>query len=231
MAIKLTSMRFDLFIFTGSTQKGKLVAQSAGKNLVPCILELGGKSPCIIDKTCDANFAAKKALIAKTANMGQVCIAPDYLLVHESKVEGFVAGVKDYMATRMNNMDNPTEAGSGKVLNPFHYNRLCDMLNPEDLGPNHKFLMGNPHCYQDRLLKPCLITGINKDAQVFKEEIFGPIWPMIVYKDLDEAINYINREQEKPLVVYFFGARDGANKRRFENETSSGAFVTNDCIM
>lgn len=103
VAIKLTSMRFDMFVFTGSTQKGKLVAQSAAKNLVPCILELGGKSPCIIDESCDATFAGKKALIGKMMNYGQICIAPDYLLVHESKLNEFVKSVNDYMADRMKN--------------------------------------------------------------------------------------------------------------------------------
>ena len=95
VAITLNALRFDLFFFTGSTQKGKLVAQGAAKNLVPCILELGGKSPAVVDKDADIAFAAKKLLVGKLANNGQVCIAPDYVLCHESKVEGLVKGIAE----------------------------------------------------------------------------------------------------------------------------------------
>jgi len=185
-------MRFDMVVFTGSTAKGKLVASSCGKNLVPCVLELGGKSPAIIDENCNPAAAAKKCLIGKMGNLGQVCIAPDYILCHESKVEAFVAEMKQFLVERFKNGD--TTADSGKVVNEFHYNRLCDLLNPEDLGPDHKFAFGNPNAFKDRYLKPCLIVNVRKEAQVLQEEIFGPIFPLITYKHIDEAIDYINNE-------------------------------------
>lgn len=144
-----------MVVFTGSTQKGKLVAQSCGKNLVPCVLELGGKSPAIIDEDANPALAAKKILFGKAPNLGQVCIAPDYILCHESKAEAFIAALNENLVEKYKNCDLPHD--SGKIVNEFHYNRICDLLNPEDLGPDHVFRFGNPNAFKDRYLKPCLI--------------------------------------------------------------------------
>lgn len=113
------------------------------------------------------------------------------------------------MVEKYKNCDLPHD--SGKIVNEFHYNRICDLLNPEDLGPDHVFRFGNPNTFKDRYLKPCLIQNIRKEAQVLKEEIFGPIFPMITYKNIDEAIDYVRNEQEKPLVVYYFGVKNSVN--------------------
>lgn len=137
--------------------------------------------------------------------------------------------MKQFLVERFKNGD--TTADSGKIVSEFHYNRLCDLLNPEDLGPDHKFAFGNPNAFKDRYLKPCLIQNVRKEAQVLQEEIFGPIFPMITYKHIDEAIDYINNEQEKPLVVYFMGPRGSATQMKVEQLTSSGSFVTNECIL
>jgi aldehyde dehydrogenase (NAD+) len=224
VAKKLTSMKFDMFCFTGSTQKGKLVAEAAGRNLVPCVLELGGKSPAIIDESADATLAAKKVLFGKMPNLGQVCIAPDYIMCHESKVEEFIASLKNNLENAYGNCEKPDD--SGKMINEFHYNRLCDMFE------NHggEVVIGNPKTFEDRNLKPSLILNPSKSSKMMQEEIFGPLFPMHTYKHLDEALEYITTEQDKPLVCYYFGAKNGSNMYKVRDNTSSGTFVCNETI-
>lgn len=130
-----------MIVFTGSTQKGKLVAEAAAKNLVPCVMELGGKSPAIVDESADVPLAAKKIIFGKMPNFGQVCIAPDYVLCHESKVEQFMKEFKEVIATRYENLE--TTDASGKMVNEFHYNRICDLL--KDCGGEILHGNGNAH--------------------------------------------------------------------------------------
>ena len=156
----ITSLRWDMIVFTGSTQKGKLVAQSAAKNLVPCILELGGKSPCIVDETADASLAAKKILFGKMPNLGQVCIAPDYIYCHESKVQQLVQSMKDNLRDGYKNCETP--ADSGKIINEFHYNRLCQLT--KDHGG--EVIIGNGNAHTDKNLTPTVIKNPKKDANI-----------------------------------------------------------------
>ena len=190
---------------------------------MPCVLELGGKSPAIIDETSDATLAAKKVLFGKMPNYGQVCIAPDYVLCHESKVDEFIESLKSNLENAYGNCETP--ADSGKIINEFHYNRICDLFKDHD----GEVLIGNPNTFHDRNLKPSLILNPSKDSELMKDEIFGPIFPLISYKSLDEAIEYVG-ELEKPLVVYYFGDKDGENYKRVLEETSSGSLVVNDTI-
>lgn len=218
-------MRFDIICFTGSTQKGKLVAGSAAKNLVPCILELGGKSPAILDESCDPDLVAKFVLFAKMTNTGQICISTDYLMCHESKLDAFMTSFKREVEHAYS--DGREELKSGKIVTAFHYKRLCGMLE------NHggTVLHGNANSHKDMHLKPTVILNPNKDSTMMKEEIFGPIIPIITYKHVDEAIKYIVEEQEKPLVVYFYGKKNCANQHKVAAETSSGTFVVNSAIV
>ena len=193
--------------------------------MVPCLLELGGKSPAIVDASADVSYAAKKILFGKMPNLGQICVAPDYIYCHESKVQQFIDCLRENLATGYN--DGKTPADSGKIINEFHYERLCDLL--KDHGG--EVVIGNKDAAVDRNLQPTLILNPSKDAQLMKEEIFGPIFPLIPYKDIGEAIKYITEEQEKPLVLYYFGKRNGPNQQRLLDETSSGAFVVNDTTV
>lgn len=126
VAVQLTTFKFDKIVFTGQHLKAKLIAEQAAKNLVPCLFELGGKCPVIIDESANAPLAAKKVLFGKMPNIGQVCISPDYVLCHESKVEEFLQAIKDQIINGYD--DCKTPADSGKMVNEFHYRRVCDLL-------------------------------------------------------------------------------------------------------
>jgi len=213
-----------MIVFTGSTEKGKLVAQSAARNLVPCVLELGGKSPAIIDETANASLAAKKVLFGKMPNLGQVCISPDYVLCHKSKLNDFVDALKKNIVESYKDCISPED--SGKIVNEFHYKRLCNLL--KDHGG--EVVHGDKDAATNFNLKPTIVINPRKDCQLMKEEIFGPIFPILTYTDIKEAVSYISEEQEKPLVVYYFGKTNNKNQKIIESQTSSGTFVVNDTI-
>ena len=223
VAITLNKSKFDLFVFTGSTQKGKLVAEAAARNLVPCILELGGKSPAIIDKDADISFSAKKVLVGKLANYGQVCIAPDYLLCHESKVDEFM---KELAAQYQHGYNCNDNMESGKIINSFHYKRLCGLL--EDHGG--EVIFGNGEAYKDYKLDLTVIKNPRYDSAIMQDEIFGPLLPLITFREFDEVIDFIN-DNEKPLAIYYFGKHNGDNQKRVITETSSGGFASHEVIM
>jgi len=177
VAIRTTSSLVDLIIFTGSTEKGKLVAMSAAKNLVPCILELGGKCPMIIDESCDLEYTAKKAAAMGFLNSGQLCIRSDYILVHTTLADKFLTKLKA-------NMDkiysNGSKATLGKVINNFHLERCCKLL--ADHGGT--VIEGNANANQDKNLLPTVILNPNINSPLMKEEIFGPILPVFTYRNI-----------------------------------------------
>ena len=158
------------------------MAQSAAKNLVPCTLELGGKSPAILDESCDPDLVAKIVLFAKMVNCGQICISTDYLLCHESKLDAFMAAFKREIANGY--ADGADEETCGKIITAFHYKRLCGML--ADHGGT--VLHGNADAHKDMKLTPTVVLNPRKDSAMMTEEIFGPIIPIITYKHIDEAI-------------------------------------------
>ena len=163
--------------------------------------------------------------MAKISNAGQTCIAVDYVLCHESKVDAFIEKAREVITQQYQNMRDMSICG--KVVNEFHYKRLCALT--ADHGG--QVVIGNPNASKDMYLQPTVILNPRKDAGCLKEEIFGPILPVITYKNFDEAINYIRSEQEKPLAVYFYGDRGNANMERAMKMTSSGAFVCNEAIL
>ena len=188
-------------------------------------MELGGKSPAILDESCDPDLVAKIVLFAKMINYGQICISTDYILCHESKLEAFMTSFK-------RELENGYEGGkdqgkSGKIITAFHYKRLCGMLG--DHGGT--VLHGNPNAHLDMNLEPTVVLNPRKDSTMMTEEIFGPIIPIITYKNIDEAIKYIVEEQEKPLVVYYYGKKNNPNHKKVAMETSSGTFVVNSSVI
>jgi aldehyde dehydrogenase (NAD+) len=225
VAIALTSKRFDGIVFTGSTEKGKLVAAAAAKNLVPCLLELGGKCPSVVDQSSDLDFAAKKIVLGRYINSGQVCISPDYVLVPENKKDKFIELLKKHITAFWS--DGANVADMGKVVNNFHQNRLCDLFT--DIEPS-QIVCGNPNVLQDRKLTPTVVLNPAKDSLLMKDEIFGPILPLITYIEFDEVVKYIN-SMEKPLAIYYFGSSSGSNYQRLEKETSSGALINNEVLF
>lgn len=229
---ELLSQRFDLIFFTGSPSLGKLVMSAASKNLTPVILELGGKSPCIVDKDADIRTAAKRIAWGKTLNSGQTCIAPDYLLIHEdvkSKfVEAFARSIKE-----LHGSDITKSKHYVRIVNDRSFERVKGYLAEGDI------IYGGRSNAEERFIEPTLLeTHIKlsdsdaedkaKSKSVLTEEIFGPVFSILTFKDRDEVIGYINN-REKPLALYYFGKEEDGLK--VIRKTSSGGACINDTIM
>lgn len=219
---KMNTQRFDLICFTGSTQVGKIVAAEAGKNLVPCILELGGKCPFIVDSDADINTAATKCMMAKTLNSGQVCIAPDYVMVHEKVLKRFVEAcqrkLKDFF-------DDPSKlsAYQGMMVNKFHTERMKRVIATS----GGKVVCGGQVNIEARHVEPTIILEPSKDSELMRDEIFGCVLPVFPFENIGAAVKYINTK-EKPLTVYYFGK---ANTQFVLKNTSSGHFVANEVLF
>lgn len=218
----LLEQKFDFIFFTGSTKVGSLVYQAAAKNLTPVALELGGKSPCIIDTDIHLDFTAKRLVWGKFVNVGQTCIAPDYLLVDKKIKDALVAKIKFYIHKFFG--ENPQQSESmGRIINELHYNRLVKYLKDGDI------IEGGQHDKADKYIAPTLLENVSLDAPVMQDEIFGPILPIIEYGNLKEAIDLI-KSRPKPLALYIFSKND-AKVNRILEETSAGGVTVNDTLM
>jgi coniferyl-aldehyde dehydrogenase len=220
---------FDHLFFTGSTAVGRIVAQAAAKNLTPVTLELGGKSPVIVD--ADGAFAsiAPKIAIGKLFNAGQTCIAPDYALVPRARVDEFVDAM-----TRAIGRLYPTLAGNAdytSIVNERHYARLAGLL-ADARTRGARVVEVNPAGEQlepaARKLAPTLILDTGDEMAVMREEIFGPLLPVVAYDSLDEAIGYVNR-RDRPLALYWFGDH-AARRDRVLQGTIAGGVTVNGCL-
>ena len=217
----LLQERFDLIFFTGSPALGKQVMEAAAKNLTPVILELGGKSPCIVDKDADIAIAARRIAWGKTLNAGQTCIAPDYLLIHSSQKEKFIATFASEIE-KLHGSDVQKSEHYVRLVNDKAFERVAGYLK------DGKVVFGGHTDAAERYIEPTLLADVSPDANVMQEEIFGPVLPMIEFEERNEAISFINH-REKPLALYYFGkAKDGNEVLR---RTSSGGACINDTIM
>jgi aldehyde dehydrogenase (NAD+) len=230
IAKELLSLPFDHIFFTGSPAVGKLVMKAAAEHLSSVTLELGGKSPVILDSSADLDDAAQKLVWGKFVNCGQTCIAPDYILVPEDKKEEFILRAKvqlqSYYDPKFRGIDNSPDYA--RIINPKHLDRLKSYLN-DALEKGGKIAFGGNYETATKYFEPTLLTDIREDMTVFNEEIFGPILPIITYKDLSQAIDLIN-SKPKPLALYFFG-KNSHHATRVAKETSSGNLVFNDCVL
>nr|WP_057925855.1 coniferyl aldehyde dehydrogenase [Burkholderia ambifaria] len=220
---------FDHLFFTGSTAVGRDVAQAAAANLTPVTLELGGKSPAILDPSCDVAQAAGRIAFGKLLNAGQTCIAPDYLLVPAGTAETVAARLSDAIARRY-----PTLAGNPDytaIIGARHRDRLAALVDDARDG-GARVLEVNPagerFAAGSRKFAPTLVLGARDTMRVMREEIFGPVLPIVEYADLDDAIDRVNRGP-RPLALYWFG-RDAARRDRVLRETVSGGVTVNDCL-
>lgn len=215
----LLAERWDMIFFTGSPSLGKMVMEAAAKHLTPVVLELGGKSPCIIDKTANLPIAAKRVAWGKSLNAGQTCIAPDYLMIHEDVKDQFLKLlVKEWkhLLTK-----NPQKAKHFvRIVSEKALDRLIGYLN--DGAIYH----GGHYDKSERFLEPTILTNVSPDAPVMQEEIFGPIFPVLTFKHIDEVISFVTL-REKPLALYYFGTND----KKILRHTSSGGTCINDVIM
>lgn len=217
----LLDEKFDLIFFTGSPALGKKVMQAAARNLTPVILELGGKSPCIVDKEADIKIAARRIAWGKTLNAGQTCIAPDYLLIHSSLSEKFAKAMREELK-KLHGEDIHKSKNFVRMVNDRAFERVSNYLK------DGRIVFGGTTIAKERYIEPTLLADVSPDSPVMQEEIFGPLLPMITFNNIEEAIFFVN-EREKPLALYYFGNK----KIGFEviKRTSSGGSCINDTIM
>lgn len=220
---ELLKLPFDHIFFTGSPQVGKIVMGAASKHLTSVTLELGGKSPTIVDETANIKDTAEKIAWGKWLNAGQTCIAPDYLMVHESVREKLI----EELVVQSTKIYGKKEAYGG-IIGRNHHNRINDfMADAIEKGANIEF--GGKSDRENLRFTPTLLSNVSKDSLVMKEEIFGPILPLIEYTHLSEAIQIIN-EKEKPLALYLF-SKNKINIERVKKETSAGMMAINDAVI
>jgi coniferyl-aldehyde dehydrogenase len=220
---------FDHLFFTGSTAVGRLVAQAAAKNLTPVTLELGGKSPVIVDADGAFDSIAPKIAIGKLFNAGQTCIAPDYALVPRARTDEFVTAMTGAMARLY-----PTLAGNSdytSIVSERHYARLAGLI-ADAKSRGARLVEVNPAGEKldpaTRKLAPALVLDVGADMAVMREEIFGPLLPVVPYDTLDDALDYVNGH-DRPLALYWFGD-DTARRDRVLRHTIAGGVTVNGCL-
>lgn len=220
---ELLSLPFDHIFFTGSPQVGKVVMEAAAKNLSSVTLELGGKSPTIVDETANIKDAAEKISWGKWLNAGQVCIAPDYLLVHEKVKEKLIEEMVVQSTKLYGEEDN-----YAAIISRQHHNRVNDLMaDAIEKGADLEF---GGKSDRDRLrFTPTLLSNVSLNSRVMEEEIFGPILPLITYSNLDQALKIIN-SKEKPLALYVF-TKNSRTISKVKKETSSGMMAVNDTVI
>jgi coniferyl-aldehyde dehydrogenase len=230
IAKSFASLPFDHLIFTGSTRVGRLVAEAAGRNLTPITLELGGKSPAIVDRSADLTEAATRIAYGKLLNAGQTCIAPDYALVPEAKLQEFAEMVQAGMR-RMFGTD-PANEDYTSIISERHYARLEGLLL-DAVAKGARILQpakaDDPAWKSRRKFPPTIVLDATSDMTILQEEIFGPLLPVIGYKEAAEPIAYINRH-DRPLALYWFG-KDDAARDQVLARTVSGGVTVNDCLF
>ncbi len=220
-----TELPFDHLFFTGSTPVGRLVAQAAAKNLTPVTLELGGKSPALVDRSCNVELTASRLAFGKLFNAGQTCVAPDYLLVPKEMVEPLSQKILAEMRRMYPRITGNADYTS--IVAPRHHARLQSLIqDAADRGA--RVLRSHDEQPDDRRLVPALLLDVPPEATVMQEEIFGPLLPIVGYDKVDEALAHVNRG-DRPLALYWFG-QDSAERDRVMRETHAGGVTVNDCI-
>lgn len=218
----LLDLKFDMIFFTGSEFVGKEVLRHAAENLIPCVLELGGKSPCIVEKTANIPLAAKRIIFGKFINSGQTCVAPDYILcdasIKEKLIEELIKQIKIQYGD--NAVDNPS---FGKIVNEKHYDRLLGLINQE------KLVFGGSGDRSKLKINPTILDNVTLDDAVMQEEIFGPILPIMTYDNFDEVYDFVN-DKKKPLALYLY-SEDKQIIKLVSERIQFGGGCINDCII
>ncbi len=221
VATNLLAENLDYIFFTGSVRVGKIVMQAAAQHLTPVTLELGGKSPAIVDRTADIELAAKRIAWGKFLNGGQTCVAPDYLLIHHSVKPRFVRLFKENIK-EMYGEDPQQSPDYPRIINDDHYNRLKSYLE------QGRVLTGGNTNDGERYIAPTALDDVDWDDAVMQEEIFGPVLPVIEYETIEEVIAYIHRHP-KPLALYLF-SEDSGNQKLITENVSFGGGCINDTV-
>lgn len=219
---ELLEQEFDYIFFTGSIKVGKIIMEKASKRLIPVTLELGGKSPCIIDKDADLEKAAKRIVWGKLLNAGQTCVAPDYLFIqYEVKEEFLRLIVKEFELQYGENIKASKDYP--RIISRREIKRLSVYLKDGTI------YYGGSYDEETLYFEPTILTDVKEEASVLKEEVFGPIFPVMTFDNLNEVIKYVNK-RDKPLALYYF-SEEKKNIEKVIRETSSGGVTINDTIL
>jgi aldehyde dehydrogenase (NAD+) len=218
----LLNERFDHIFFTGSENIGRIVMTAAAKFLTPVTLELGGKSPCIIHEDSNLALAARRVAWGKFLNAGQTCVAPDHILVQNSVADTFIARLRDSVGDFFG-PDPKASPDYPRLINERHFDRVKELMNGGEIA------IGGETDRAEKFIAPTVLTKVDTDAAVMREEIFGPVLPVITYGQIDEAIGFINA-RPKPLALYLF-SRSGDIQRQVIDGTTSGGACINDVVM
>jgi coniferyl-aldehyde dehydrogenase len=224
---EFAALPFDHLVFTGSTNVGRMVMKAAADHLVPITLELGGKSPVVIERGHGATSALSIAY-GKLANAGQTCIAPDYVLLHDSDVKPFLDAFD--VAVKRLYPNGPASDDYASIVNDRHYQRLVALIDDARTKGAQILEMGHrPQGPRARTLAPTVVHGVTDEMRIMQEEIFGPLLPVRTCANMDEAIRYINAHP-RPLALYYFGP-SGSNREKLLTQTTSGNVTINNTLM
>jgi len=218
----INGFRFDHIFYTGGVVVGKEIAKMAAEQLIPTVLELGGKSPCVVDKDVDIDVAAKRIVWGKFINAGQTCVAPDYVLVHESRKEELVQLMQKNMQGFYGN-DPKASPDYGRIINDKRFKKLVTYLSQGNV------IEGGQYDVEDKYIAPTLMDGIAPEQPVMTEEIFGPILPIYTYKDHNEALTFIGRNPD-PLAFYLF-TKNNKVIAKYEEQLAFGGGCINNTLM
>ena len=218
----LLEQRFDFIFFTGSVKVGHLVMEKASRYLTQVCLELGGKSPCIVDKTANLKLAAKRIVFGKYLNLGQTCVAPDYLLVHEDVKEKLLEEIEKCIRRQfgVHPLENPDY---GKIVNKKHFDRLQGLMKGEAIR------IGGESREETLQIAPTVLTDVTPSSPVMQEEIFGPLLPVMTFREISEVISFVTR-REKPLALYLFSESRKVQKQVLKYCSFGGGCI-NDTII
>lgn len=218
----LLEQKFDFVFFTGSQAVGKEVLRHTAEHLTPAVLELGGKSPCIVDKSANIALAAKRIVFGKFLNCGQTCVAPDYILCESSVKDKFINEVASQIKIQYG--DNPLKNKDyGKIINQKHFERLCGLIDK-----NKVIIGGETDCGSNRIA-PTVMDNVTENDAVMGEEIFGPIMPILTFDDFDKMVDNL-KDKDKPLALYLFSS-DKKRIKRITTELSYGGGCINDVVV
>ncbi len=221
-ARNLIKEKFDFIFFTGSSNIGKEVLRNAAENLTPVVLELGGKSPCIVDQSADLKLAARRIVFGKYLNCGQTCVAPDYILCHKSIAQDLQKQL--CLQTEKQYGKKPLENKNyGKIINEKHFERLIGLMEPS------KIILGGQTNNDTLQIAPTIMTNITWQDKVMQEEIFGPIMPILTFENIEEVIDLLN-QKPKPLALYLFSS-DKQTIKQITNRCRYGGGCINDTIV
>ena len=212
---------FDYIFFTGSVAVGKTVMEAAAKRLTPVTLELGGKSPIIVDETANLPLAARRIAFGKVLNAGQTCVAPDYLMIEKSVEAPFIEEYKKALADFFPDGDM---SGMVRIINDKHFERVCNILDNSG-----SIAIGGARDAETRFIEPAVLTDVPIDSPAMQQEIFGPVLPVLPYEKLDDCIDFI-RSRPKPLALYIF-SENKMNQEKVLNSCSFGGGCINDTVI